>query len=72
MGKNKALSNFYPIVMIFLGVSNGHASESWCTYFMAKEISRKRKYINHETLYHEIYISCELLYSQKQPVKDNR
>ena len=57
-------------MIIFLGVNNGHASESKCTYFMAREISRKRKYINNETQYHEIYISRELLYIQKQPVKD--
>ena len=69
-GKNRPLSDFYSIVIIFLGINNGHASESKCTYFMAREISRKRKYINNETQYHEIYISHELLYSQKQPVKD--
>ena len=69
-GKNRPLSNFYLIVIIFLGVNNRYASESKCTYFMAREISRKRKYINNETQYHEIYISHELLYSQKQPVQD--
>ena len=47
-GKNRPLSDFYPIMIIFLGVNNRHASESKCTYFMAREISRKRKYINNE------------------------
>ena len=47
-GKNRPLSNFYLIVIIFLGVNNKHASESKGTYFMAREISRKRKYINNE------------------------
>ena len=33
---------------MFLGVNNGHASESKCTSFMAGKISRKRKYVNYE------------------------
>ena len=48
LGKDRPLSAFYPIVIIFLGLNNGHASESKCTYFMEREISRKRKYINNE------------------------
>ena len=67
-GKKRPLSDFYPIEIIFLGVNNGHASKSKCTYFITREISRKRKYINNEI--YEMYISHELLYSQKQPVKD--
>ena len=67
-GKKRPLSDFYPIMIIFLGVNNGHASQSKCTYFIAREISRKRKYINNEI--YEIYISQKLLSSQKQPVKD--
>ena len=39
----RPLSNFYRIVIMFLGVNNGHASESKCIYFMAREITRKRK-----------------------------
>ena len=45
---------------MLLGVNNGHASESKCTYFMAGE---KRKYVNRET--YEIYINLELLYKGK-------
>ena len=48
LGKNRSLSAFYPIMIIFLGLNNGHASEGKCTYFKEREISRKRKYINNE------------------------
>ena len=44
-GKNLPPSNFYLIVIMFLGVNNRHTSESKCTYFMAGE---KTKYVNHE------------------------
>ena len=46
---------------MFLGVNNGHASESKCNYFMAGE---KTKYVNHE-IYYEIYINLELNYMKR-------
>ena len=51
LGKNQSLSYFYLIMIMLLGVNNRHASESKCTYFVARE---KRKYVNHEIKYHEM------------------
>ena len=40
-GKNWLLSDFYPIVIIFLEVNNGHASESKCTLWQEKYQGRE-------------------------------
>ena len=39
-GKYRPLSDFYLIMIMFWGVNNEHASESKCTYFVAR---KKRK-----------------------------
>ena len=65
LGKNRPLSDFYLMVIMFLEVNNRHVSESKCTYFMAGE---KRKFVIHEI--YEKYISLELLYRLKQSVKN--